>query len=169
MESEIMLGKHNATQLAAALALGRAVPAACLVGVPLAICLNGSVSGWQVAALAAPVALTPGVEYIVTYRTANNYASTNRFFSPTNEVAFDGRDDDAFSDYCCLIASDTGLLALSHNGELLLIATDDVTPAIKGRLKLHQDRTQLYSHPAVAGDSIYLRIGKTLARLKLER
>ena len=77
--------------------------------------------------------------------------------------------DDAFSDYCCLIASDTGLLALSHNGELLLIATDDVTPAIKGRLKLHQDRTQLYSHPAVAGDSIYLRIGKTLARLKLER
>ena len=77
--------------------------------------------------------------------------------------------DDAFSDYCCLIASDTGLLALSHNGELLLIATDDVTPAIKGRLKLHQDRTQLYSHPAVAGDSIYLRIGKTLSRLKLER
>ena len=52
MESRsIMLGKHNATQLAAALALGRAVPAACLVGVPLAICLNGSVSGWQVAAL----------------------------------------------------------------------------------------------------------------------
>ena len=51
MESEIMLGKHNATQLAAALALGRAVPAACMVGVPLALCVAGAVTGWQLAAL----------------------------------------------------------------------------------------------------------------------
>ena len=51
MESEIMLGKHNATQLAAALALGWAVPAACMVGVPLALCVAGAVTGWQLAAL----------------------------------------------------------------------------------------------------------------------
>ncbi len=76
--------------------------------------------------------------------------------------------DGAFSDYCCLIASDDRLLALSDEGELLLIATDQATPVISGRLKLHQKRLQFLSHPAVAGDSIYVRIGKTLARLKLE-
>jgi len=46
-----MLGKHNATQLAAALALGRFAPAACLVGVPLPLCSGGTLTGWQLAAL----------------------------------------------------------------------------------------------------------------------
>jgi Ca2+-binding RTX toxin-like protein len=60
---------------------------------------EAGVSGWQVASLAAPVTLTPGVEYIVSYVTDDNYAVSNRFFQPANEIAFDGRDDDAFSDY----------------------------------------------------------------------
>ncbi len=76
--------------------------------------------------------------------------------------------DNAFAGYGCLVASDSRLLALTDEGELLLITTDLATPALTGRLKLNQDRTQILSHPAVAGDSIYLRIGKTIARLKLE-
>ena len=37
-------------------------------------------------------------EYVVSYRTENNYVATNDFFNPSNEVAFDGVDDNAFSD-----------------------------------------------------------------------
>ena len=55
-------------------------------------------SGWQVAPLDAPVAITAGVEYVVSYRTQNHYVSTVQFFNPSNEVAFDGLDDDAFTD-----------------------------------------------------------------------
>ena len=54
--------------------------------------------GWQVATLATPVAIQPGVEYVVSYRTNNNYFATSGFFDPANEVSFDGIDDDAFTD-----------------------------------------------------------------------
>ena len=53
--------------------------------------------GWQVATLTTPVAIQPGVEYVVSYRTNNNYFATNGFFDPVNEVSFDGIDNDAFS------------------------------------------------------------------------
>ena len=55
-------------------------------------------SGWQVASLSTPVAITAGSEYVVSYRTDNNYAATNDFFNPSNEIAFDGVDNNAFSD-----------------------------------------------------------------------
>ncbi|MDF2495328.1 N,N-dimethylformamidase beta subunit family domain-containing protein [Sphingomonas sp.] len=54
-------------------------------------------SGWQFAALSSPTALTPGDQYVVSYQTADNYVSTNGFFNPENEVAFDGLDNDAFT------------------------------------------------------------------------
>ncbi|CAN7457392.1 DUF4082 domain-containing protein [Phenylobacterium sp. LjRoot219] len=37
-------------------------------------------SGWQVANLATPVNLTAGTTYIVSYKSANNYLSTNNYF-----------------------------------------------------------------------------------------
>ena len=55
-------------------------------------------SGWQVASLSTPVAIAAGSEYVVSYRTENNYAATSDFFNPSNEIAFDGVDDNAFSD-----------------------------------------------------------------------
>ena len=55
-------------------------------------------TGWQVASFATPVAVSAGVEYLVSYRTQNKYVATEGFFSPANEVAFDGRDDNAFGD-----------------------------------------------------------------------
>ena len=55
-------------------------------------------SGWQSAALPAPIEVSAGAEYIVSYITENYYLSTNNFFHPANEIAFDGIDNDAFSD-----------------------------------------------------------------------
>jgi VCBS repeat-containing protein len=60
-------------------------------------------SGWQTATLLAPVAILPNVQYVVSYRTNDNYVATNGFFSAVNEVAFDGRDDNAFSDFFSVI------------------------------------------------------------------
>ncbi len=56
-------------------------------------------SGWQTAALSAPVAVLANTQYVVSYHTENNYVATSGFFAGGNEVAFDGRDDNAFGDY----------------------------------------------------------------------
>ena len=53
-------------------------------------------SGWQTATLSSPVGLTPGVEYVVSYRTANNYVATNDFFSDAHDVSFDGLNNNSF-------------------------------------------------------------------------
>ncbi|MGE0025278.1 MAG: N,N-dimethylformamidase beta subunit family domain-containing protein, partial [Hyphomicrobium sp.] len=66
-------------------------------------------SGWQVATLSAPVSILAGLEYVVSYRTQNNYMATDGFFTPANEVAFDGVDDNAFSD-------PFGVLSAPENG-----------------------------------------------------
>ena len=70
-------------------------------------------SGWQIASLATPFTLQAGVEYIVSYRTAE-YTATNGFFAPANEVTFDGVDDDAFSDPFGVISAPED--AAHHNG-----------------------------------------------------
>ena len=62
-------------------------------------------SGWQIATLSAPVAITAGLEYVVSYRTQDNFVVTRGFFNPNNEVAFDGLDDDAFSDPFGMLSS----------------------------------------------------------------
>ncbi len=53
-------------------------------------------SGWQTATLSTPVSLQAGVNYVVSYHTANNYVASTDFFHPDREVAFDGLDNDAF-------------------------------------------------------------------------
>ncbi|MPZ30959.1 MAG: DUF4082 domain-containing protein [Rhodospirillales bacterium] len=53
-------------------------------------------TGWQVATLSSPVTLTAGTQYIVSYRTDDNYVSTNNYFVDANDVAFDGLDNDSF-------------------------------------------------------------------------
>jgi Ca2+-binding RTX toxin-like protein len=55
-------------------------------------------TGWQVAALDTPFALVAGAEYVVSYRTDDFYMSSSGFFAPSRDVAFDGVDDDGFSD-----------------------------------------------------------------------
>ena len=75
--------------------------------------------------------------------------------------------DDAFAGYGSLIASDSRLLALTAEGELLLIDTSCPAPVIVSRLHLTDDRMQVLSHPAAAGDSLYVRLGTRLCRLQL--
>ena len=76
--------------------------------------------------------------------------------------------DDAFAGYGSLIATDSRLLALNDDGELLLIDTVSEAPQILSRLKLQENRAQVLSHPAIAGDAIYVRLGKNLVKLKLQ-
>lgn len=52
---------------------------------------------WQFATLATPVAVLANTQYVVSYRTNNNYVATQGFFSPALEAAYDGVDNDAFS------------------------------------------------------------------------
>jgi hypothetical protein len=54
--------------------------------------------GWQKAKLATPIKIAASTRYIVSYRTNDWYQSANNYFNSTNEVAFDGRDDNAYSD-----------------------------------------------------------------------
>ena len=53
-------------------------------------------AGWQVATLSSPVTLTAGQQYVVSYRTDDNYVSTSDFFVEANDVAFDGLDNNSF-------------------------------------------------------------------------
>ena len=53
-------------------------------------------AGWQVATLSSPVALTAGTQYIVSYRTNDNYVATSNYFVDANDVAFDGLDNNSF-------------------------------------------------------------------------
>ncbi len=75
--------------------------------------------------------------------------------------------DDAFTGYGCLIASDNRLLALTIEGELLLISTDGDAPKILSRLSLTDDNVQVMSHPALVGKSLFVRVGSTLSCLEL--
>lgn len=55
-------------------------------------------SGWQKASLQQLVTIVAGQQYVVSYRTNNNYIATNNFFAPDRELGFDGLDNNAFSD-----------------------------------------------------------------------
>ncbi|WP_201295937.1 DUF4082 domain-containing protein, partial [Cyanobium sp. Copco_Reservoir_LC18] len=88
-------------------------------------------SGWQVAALSNPVTVLPDAEYVVSYITDNNYFSTNGFFNPANEVAFDGIDDNAFTDpFGILSAPQSSVVSgagIGGNG-VFRVGTDLVLP-----------------------------------------
>lgn len=55
-------------------------------------------SGWQNVKLNSPVSIVAGQDYVVSYRTNDNYIRTANFFDPAKEDDFDGIDDNAFSD-----------------------------------------------------------------------
>ena len=76
--------------------------------------------------------------------------------------------DDSFAGYGSLIATDSRLLALNDDGELLLLDTATGAPQILSRLKLQENRVQVLTHPAVAGDAIYVRLGNNLVKLRLQ-
>lgn len=76
-------------------------------------------------------------------------------------------EDVAFEQYCSLISSGDRVLVLSMDGELLLVEVSDNQLKINSRLKLAAEPSSVYSHPAVADNGMYLRLGKKLVKLRL--
>lgn len=76
-------------------------------------------------------------------------------------------EDDAFGDYAPIIADDNRLLILGHGGELLLIDIAGPQPQIASRVFLFDDietrEAELYSHPAIVGNRLYVRGETSLA------
>lgn len=75
--------------------------------------------------------------------------------------------DDAFAVYGSIIASDKRVLCLTANGEVLVISSDTDTPTILSRCSLTEPGVDVLAHPAIAGDALYVRIGRELRKLKL--
>ena len=75
--------------------------------------------------------------------------------------------DDAFATYGCLIASDDRLLSMTATGQLILMSTEDDKVTILSRQELSEPGKDVLAHPAIAGDGLYVRIGRRLIKLRL--
>ena len=76
-------------------------------------------------------------------------------------------DEDAYLDYTTVIGSVDHILIMTLGGELILVSTNSEEYQVVDRLQLVDDGTPLHAHPAIVGQNIYLRIGKTIACLSL--
>ncbi|MEX0726093.1 MAG: PQQ-binding-like beta-propeller repeat protein [Planctomycetaceae bacterium] len=76
-------------------------------------------------------------------------------------------DDSAFYAYTSLVASGAKLLAFTSACELILIDDNGDAGRIVDRLKLVDDGAKSYSHPALAGTRLYVRLGRNLICLDL--
>jgi ABC-type phosphate/phosphonate transport system substrate-binding protein len=76
-------------------------------------------------------------------------------------------EDAAFNDYAALIAGNGHVLAISVRGELVLLKAlrDSVTPV--SRLRLFQD-TEVWSHPALIANRLYIRGMKEICCILLD-
>ncbi|MDA8746542.1 PQQ-binding-like beta-propeller repeat protein, partial [Rubripirellula amarantea] len=81
-------------------------------------------------------------------------------------------EDPALGDYAPIIADDKRLLVLGHGGELLLVDITLPEPAITSRTFLFDDpetrEAELYCHPALVGNRLYVRSETSLACFVLE-
>lgn len=102
--------------------------------------------------------------------------SGGRIFGIWNELyALDAKslqtiwssNDDAFAGYAALIASSDRLLCLTEEGEVLLISTDQATPKILSRHQLTPHTTRFLSHPAIVGQSLFIRVDRSLKKFDL--
>lgn len=71
-------------------------------------------------------------------------------------------DDEAFYEYCTLIAGKTRagkkrLLVTSSTGEIVLLDIDDVTPKILGRIGAREGNGTTVAHTALQGRRLYVR------------
>ncbi|MCO6046695.1 PhnD/SsuA/transferrin family substrate-binding protein [Aeoliella sp. ICT_H6.2] len=80
--------------------------------------------------------------------------------------------DPALGDYAPIIADDKHLLILGHGGELLLIDISGESLTITSRTFLFDDpetrEAELYSHPAIVGNRLYVRGETSLACFELQ-
>jgi ABC-type phosphate/phosphonate transport system substrate-binding protein/outer membrane protein assembly factor BamB len=70
-------------------------------------------------------------------------------------------EDKAFNEYASLIGGNNRILATTTTGELLLFAADSLAPRVISRLQVFQGKNgrspDLWAHPALVGDRLYLR------------
>lgn len=76
--------------------------------------------------------------------------------------------DRAFRNYGSLIATKERILALTFKGELILIDPHQAEPVILSRLLLLEDGSDCWSHPAIAGHVLYVRLGREICRMNLD-
>lgn len=77
-------------------------------------------------------------------------------------------DDPAFREYASLIASPERVLALSQQGELLLLDPLSDMPHIVARCQLTAEKVAVLAHPALVGSRLYARLGQRLVCFSLE-
>ena len=75
-------------------------------------------------------------------------------------------DNDEFYDYTTFIAGRGKVLAITIEGELVLLKADKTKMNIISRLKLF-DKVEVWSHPALTPNAIYLRTQDKLFCLQL--
>lgn len=76
-------------------------------------------------------------------------------------------DDEAFSEYATMIASEDRLLITAQNGHLLLIDATADHFKLLSRLTVFPDESGVYAHPALVGKRLFLRSSTHVACLEL--
>lgn len=77
------------------------------------------------------------------------------------------RRDAVFSRYLSLVASEDRVLAITLEGELILLDPTAATFKVLDRVKLLSDEGSLHAHPAFVGKAMYLRGDSELLRIDL--
>lgn len=72
------------------------------------------------------------------------------------KTLYSNEDDDAFFDYAALIAGNDHVLIITVEGELILIEATRDRYTLKSRLHLFEE-TEVWSHPALIGNRLYIR------------
>lgn len=75
--------------------------------------------------------------------------------------------DDAYGDHACLFASGDRVLFVSGKGELMLLDATAEAPKVLGRMGAFAEACEVYSHPALVGDRLYVRGSDAICCLRL--
>ena len=77
-------------------------------------------------------------------------------------------EEPAAGDHASLLATEARVLAASQGGELLLVDVTARPPAMVSRLRVAEDGSGGYAHPAMDGHRLYLRDERSVRCLSLE-
>jgi len=74
----------------------------------------------------------------------------------------------AFAHYASLITDGDRILAMSFGGELCLLQTGPSAVRVASRLRVFEEESETYAHPALQGRSLYVRDRAAIGCLPLE-
>ena len=79
------------------------------------------------------------------------------------------KEDDAYSQYGSIVGSDRRALVTTLDGQMILLDLTAKQYVELSRMKLSADENvEVHSHPAFVGKNAYIRVGKTLLKLKFD-